>query len=440
MASRNPPFRAEHLGSLLRPAELLKTRGAFEAGKASAADLKAEEDKAVREIVNTQVELGYRAVSDGEYRRGVFWGTFFQTLEGMTEVQNPPLDIFRKYVPDVAGFLEKGGPGQSCLCTGKIRHTGKSSLVDEWLYTNSLLPADRRGEAKLTMISPVWYHLRYSEGKAYPPDVYGSEEEYFADIAKAYSTELGILYDAGVRNVQIDDPLFACHVLEFVIVVIGHGGCFRRRPRRQPRTMTACNRPVAPADSADFCSEKMIEGWDQDPTNSRTLDELLDLYIKCYNDSIAAHKDKMHFGLHICRGNFRGSRHFSEGGYDRIAIKLFQQLHVSTYYLEYDTPRAGGFAPLQHVPKDKNVILGVITSKFPNMEDKEEMRKRVYEAAEVMAKGTGQSREQALERIGVSPQCGFASHEEGNAIKYPDMINKLKLVREIADEIWPGQP
>jgi methionine synthase II (cobalamin-independent) len=142
--------------------------------------------------------------------RGVFWGTFFQTLEGMTEVQNPPLDIFRKYVPDVAGFLEKGGPGQSCLCTGKIRHTGKSSLVDEWLYTNSLLPADRRGEAKLTMISPVWYHLRYSEGKAYPADVYGSEEEYFADIAKAYSTELGILYDAGVRNVQIDDPLFAC--------------------------------------------------------------------------------------------------------------------------------------------------------------------------------------------------------------------------------------
>jgi methionine synthase II (cobalamin-independent) len=111
-------------------------------------------------------------------------------------------------------------------------------------------------------------------------------------------------------------------------------------------------------------------------------------------------------------GNFRGSRHFSEGGYDRIAIKLFQHLNVSTYYLEYDTPRAGGFAPLQHVPSDKNVILGVVTSKFPEMEDKEEMRKRVFEAAEVMAKGAGQSREQALERIGVSPQCGFASHEE----------------------------
>lgn len=140
----------------------------------------------------------------------MFWGTFFQELEGMTEVNNPPMSIFREYVPDVAGFIEKGGPGNSCLCTGKIRHTGKSSLIDQFNHTKSLVPKEQWDGIKLTMISPVWYHLRYKEGKAYPKDVYSTEQEYFADIAKAFRAELDILYEAGVRNVQIDDPLYAC--------------------------------------------------------------------------------------------------------------------------------------------------------------------------------------------------------------------------------------
>ncbi|XMA07215.1 hypothetical protein WAI453_000006 [Rhynchosporium graminicola] len=147
----------------------------------------------------------------------------------------------------------------------------------------------------------------------------------------------------------------------------------------------------------------------------------------------------MHFGLHICRGNFMGSRHFSEGGYDLIAIKLFQTLNVSSYYLEYDTPRAGGFEPLLHLPSHKNVILGVITSKFPKLEDKMEMKERLFAAADAIAKGAGQTREQALERMGVSPQCGFASHEEGNLLEWDDMKNKLELVRAVADEVWPSQ-
>ena len=121
------------------------------------------------------------------------------------------MEIFRPYVPDIAGFIEKGDrPGQSCLCTGKIRHTGKSTLIDQFNYVKSLLPQDRWGDIKLTMISPPWYHLRYKDGKAYPKEVYSNDEEYFQDIAKAYQTELDILYDAGVRNVQFDDPNFAC--------------------------------------------------------------------------------------------------------------------------------------------------------------------------------------------------------------------------------------
>lgn len=134
-----------------------------------------------------------------------------------------------------------------------------------------------------------------------------------------------------------------------------------------------------------------------------------------------------------------GSRHFSEGGYDRIATKLFQDLNVQTYYLEYDTARAGGFEPLLHLPADKNVILGIVTSKFPELEDKEAMKERLFAAADVIAKGAGQSREQALKRMGVSPQCGFASHEEGNLLGWEDMKNKLALVRAIADDVWPGE-
>ncbi|KAL7420348.1 hypothetical protein Q5752_005318 [Cryptotrichosporon argae] len=401
-APRNPPFRAEHLGSLLRPRDLLAARTAAAAAPddaAAAAALKDAEDRAVADIVKTQLDLGYSAVSDGEYRRGVFWGSFFQTLDGFTEVQNPPLSLFRTYVPDIAGFLEKGGPGQSCLCTGRIAHRGASSFVAEWQAVDALLPADRKGQGKLTIIAPPWYHLRYKEGHAYPKDVYANDKEYFDDIAKAFHTELDILYEAGVRNIQIDDPNFAY-----------------------------------------FCSEKMIEGWAADTSNTQTLDELLDTYISAYNAALSRHKDKMHFGVHICRGNFRGSRHFSEGGYDRIAAKLFQKLDVATYYLEYDTERAGSFEPLLHLPKHKNVVLGVVSTKFDDLEDKAALRARVELAADYMARGAGTSMDEALGRISVSGQCGFASHEEGNSISWDGMINKLKLVRELADDIWPSQP
>ncbi|KAG4411105.1 hypothetical protein IFR04_015762 [Cadophora malorum] len=397
---RNPPFRAEHLGSLLRPKELLQKRAAFEAKQISRDDLTPVENEAVNKVVKVQLDAGFRAISDGEYRRAVFWGTFFEELEGMTEIRNPAIEIFRPYVPDIAGFLEKGHkPGQSCVCTGKIKHKGQSTLVGQFEYLKTLVPEERWGDIKLTMIAPPWYHLRYRDGQAFPKEVYASDDEYFADIAKAYRAELDILYAAGVRNVQIDDPNFAY-----------------------------------------FCSEKMLAGWAEDKSNTKTPDELLDSYIQCYNDSIRDHKDKMHFGLHICRGNFMGSRHFSEGGYDRIAIKLFQNLNVASYYLEYDTPRAGGFEPLLHLPAHKNVILGVITSKFPELEDKEKMKERLFAAADAIAKGAGQTREQALDRMGVSPQCGFASHEEGNLLEWDDMKNKLALVRAIADDVWPGQP
>ena len=168
---------------------------------------------------------------------------------------------------------------------------------------------------------------------------------------------------------------------------------------------------------------------------------LLDSYIGLYNDCLSARPSDLHVGLHLCRGNFAYSRHFSEGGYDRIATKLFNEMvNVDTYFLEYDTERAGGFEPLAQLPAHKNVIVGVITSKFPELEDLGQMKDRVLKAAEFVGKGAGQTKEDALKRMGVSPQCGFASHHLGNSVTREDMINKLNLVRKLADEIWPGEP
>ena len=140
----------------------------------------------------------------------MFWGTFFPGLEGFEEIQNPDPSIFREYMPDIAAFMEKGHkPGESVLCTGKIKHVG-STYLDQWNYLKNLVPADRVHECKLTLAAPNWYHMRYKEGRAYPKDVYSSDEEYFGDIAKAYQDELKILYDAGLRNIQFDDPNLAC--------------------------------------------------------------------------------------------------------------------------------------------------------------------------------------------------------------------------------------
>ena len=187
----------------------------------------------------------------------MFWGTFFPGLEGFEEIKNPDPALFREYAPDIAAFMETGQkPAESVICTGKIKHVG-STYVDQWEYLKSLLPrAQQIKEAKLTLASPNWYHFRYKEGKAYPKNVYANDEEYFADIAKAYQTELNILYDRGLRNVQIDDPNLAY-----------------------------------------FCSEKFLEGWEKDKTNKCTADELFDSYVKLHNDCISKRPDDMHVGV-----------------------------------------------------------------------------------------------------------------------------------------------
>ena len=350
-----------------------------------------------------QQECGIHGVTNGEYSRHFFWGTFFETLNGMEEINlrksGYDQSIFRAYAPDVKSFMhEKTIPNSVTVSTGKVSHTGKSSFLPEFEFMKKVVTEDQWTNIKLTMTSPSWYHFRYGPKKAYVNGVYTNDDDYFADVAKAYQTELKILYEAGLRNVQVDDPNLAY-----------------------------------------FCSEAMLDGWKQDKENFQTADQQFDAYMRFYNACFERPAD-MRLGIHLCRGNYIGSRHFSEGAYDHIAQVMFTRLNVDTFFLEYDTPRAGGFEPLKFLPKNKNCVLGVVTSKFPQLEDQKEMVARVYKAADYVAEGSHQSREEALKRLSVSPQCGFASHAEGNAVNKEDMRKKLMLVRSIADEIWPGQP
>ncbi|OCL04086.1 5-methyltetrahydropteroyltriglutamate-homocysteine methyltransferase [Glonium stellatum] len=397
---RAPPFRAEHMGSLLRPQNLLEVRETISSKGISAeeAGLPAVEKEAVGNIVREQLSVGFKGVGSGEYTRTRFWGLFWDELDGMIKLQDAEADMFRLYHPDVVSFIEKDRkvmPGESVIAGGKIRHTGSKSNLHELQLVQAFVPKEEWGNIKLTMITPAWFHMRYKQGRAYTPSAYTNDTEYFADVAKAYQAELQELYDAGLRNVQFDDPGLAY-----------------------------------------FCSDKFRDGWAQDKDNAGSVDDLLDAYIKLYNDSISKVPADMHTGVHLCRGNFIGGRHFAEGGYDIIASKLFRELNVNTFYLEYDTERAGGFEPLKHLPKNKNIIIGVISTKLPQLENKEKMKERILKAADFIAEGSGQTRDEALTRVGVSPQCGFSTHESGYPLSHDDQRKKLQLVRAIADDIW----
>ena len=212
---RNPPFRAEHIGSLLRPAELVKLRYEVAEGRATSEQLRPVEQKAIKDIAALEQECGFHAVTNGEYSRHQFWGTFFETLDGMEEINlrdgGYDQSIFRLYAPDVSSFMHvKQIPNQVTVAVSKVSHTGKSSYLPEFEYMKTLVPEERWGDIKLTLASPSWYHFRYGPNRAYVKGAYTNDDDYFADVAKAYQTELNILYKAGLRNAQVDDPNLAC--------------------------------------------------------------------------------------------------------------------------------------------------------------------------------------------------------------------------------------
>jgi len=319
-------------------------------------------------------------------------GVFDNLEQGFSLLPEVPLDWFMDYVPDVYAFKKLSFKNAaSYICTAKIKRT-KPFYIAQFEQLKKFVSPEDVPNLKLTMCAPEWFHLRHGP-YAYDKKIYSNDAEYFADIVTAYREELKALYAIGLRNIQFDDPLLAY-----------------------------------------FCAESMLSGMKEAGVDSEAL---LDLYLKTYNDIIADRPKDLNVGIHLCRGNFRGGVHFSEGGYDRIAIKLFNELNVDCYYLEYDTERAGTFEPLKFIPKHKTVVLGLISSKLPQLEDIGELKKRVNEAATLISQGQEKrTHAEALNQICISPQCGFASHSEGNNVTEDDVHKKLALVVETAKEIW----
>lgn len=397
-----PIFRADHVGSLLRPRSLLEARsGVSSASNMYSVDIstsiKEAENKAIREVVELQKSKGVRPITDGEYARHIYYGGLFEKLSGFEVKRELPIpDAFRTDFPTTTGLAKMGATTRAVVvCTGKIEYKG-SPYLPEWLALRDTIPASEWKEAKLTIPTPNYQHIQLKPGTAYTAESgYGSDEEYFSDLAKCYAAELKTLYDAGLRNVQIDDP----HLTY-------------------------------------FCSSQFLDGCRKDGTDT---DALLDLYIRTHNQLLANKPADLHLGVHLCRGNMAGSTHWVSGSYETIADKLFNQTDYQTYYLEFDNlERDGGFEPLRFLPKGKNVVLGLVSTKTAELENPEDLKSQIREAARVVAEAQGVSEKEALDSLALSPQCGFSSSSlaGGKGMTMEKMWEKLELVKDVAHDVW----
>ncbi|KAI8628876.1 hypothetical protein F5Y19DRAFT_99915 [Xylariaceae sp. FL1651] len=397
-----PPFRNDHVGSLLRPKELLEARASLASPSQMYSleipeSVKEAERKAIRDVVQLQLQKGVRPITDGEYARHIYYGGFFEKLLGFEARPTLPIpDAFRSDFPTTTVLAEMGAKTRAAVvCTGKIAYE-ESPYLAEWLSLRANLPEDLWGAAKFTVPAPNYQHIQLKPGTAWTPESgYTSDQEYFDDLAKCYAAELQTLYDAGLRNIQVDDP----HLTY-------------------------------------FCSSMFLGGCRKDGTDT---DELLDLYTRTHNKLLAQKPKDLHVGMHLCRGNMSGSVSWVDGSYEMIAKKLFNETGYETYYLEFDdVERAGGFEPLRFLPKGKNVVLGLISTKKAELEDLRAIKEKIQHAAKVIAKAQGIDISEALDCLALSPQCGFSSSSlaGGKGMTDERMWEKLKLVKQVADEVW----
>ncbi|PHH66502.1 hypothetical protein CDD81_6977 [Ophiocordyceps australis] len=397
MAPHALPFHADQIGSLIRPAHLSHMLEGLVAGTVSAAELQRAQREAIAAIVAKQQAHGMRALTTGEFDRHVYFSGFFEALDGFRAVRPLPWELARSAAPPMA-VLRRAGLEypMGAICESKIRHN-RSPYLPYWLMLRDAVPQEQWAECKLTLPPPCHFHLRLASGKCYSSEAYSSDKEFFADLTAAYRKELETLYDAGLRNFQIDDPTFAY-----------------------------------------FCNNDLLQGLRDEGIDP---DELLHLYFEAHNDCIANRPPDLHAGLHVCRGNFVNSMYFSQGSYEKIAQGFFSKLNYDTFFLEYDTERAGGFEPLRFLPPDKNIVLGVVSTKTADMEDAQAIKDRVHQAAAIVAEAQGRTVGQVMQQMGISPQCGFAS--SGVAVKgmtEDKMFAKLQLVRNVARDLWPDRP
>jgi 5-methyltetrahydropteroyltriglutamate--homocysteine methyltransferase len=366
-----PPFRADHVGSLLRPPELLKAREDHAAGRIDAAALRAAEDEAIRKVVALQREVGLRTVTDGEFRRASWHMDFIYSLDGVSKA---PGDLKVQFHND-QGDIEF--TPASMRVDGKL---GVSEPIfgDAFSFLKSCASADQT--PKLTIPSPSMVHYRGGRA-AIDESVYADLDAFWADLVAAYRDEVRRLGDLGCTYLQFDDTSLA----------------YLNDPRQR----------------------EYVRGIGGDAEHQH------EAYISHINEALAARPPGMSVTTHMCRGNFRSSW-VAEGSYDFVAEALFSQLEVDGFFMEWDDARSGGFEPLRFAPAGKVVVLGLITTKRGELEDRDLLRRRIEEA----------SRYVDLDQLCLSPQCGFSSTVEGNVLSHEQQAEKLRLVVEVAEEVW----
>jgi 5-methyltetrahydropteroyltriglutamate--homocysteine methyltransferase len=358
------PAHADHIGSLLRPRTLRDAFRRNSTGAIAEGEFRAVQEQAIRDVVKLQEDCGLQVITDGEFRRISYWEKFVRLTEGL-EVREA-----------VFTFHDAGGheSGFTAPFVAKPVRRGAPITLDEF----SFLKSATKRTAKITMPAPSTMHFyRFTDwGRAY-----GDARAFFADLGRVYQEEIRELANAGCRYVQLDE--------------------------------------VAVAILCDPAARGKVLAAGEDP------DRLVDLYIDAINEAVKAAPPEMTVGVHVCRGNYKGM-YLSEGGYDSVAERFFGRTDVDHFLLEFDTPRAGGFAPLRFVPKDKGVVLGLVSSKTPVLESIDVLKRRTEEAARYID----------LERLALSPQCGFASTMGGNPVTEDDERAKLKLCVDAAKAIW----
>jgi 5-methyltetrahydropteroyltriglutamate--homocysteine methyltransferase len=366
----SPPFRADHVGSLLRPQRLLQARDDFAAGRITAGDLRAVEDEEIPKAVRMQEEVGLQAATDGEFRRASWHMDFIYALGGVSKAPGHLAVKFR----NEAGEIEF--TPASIHIGGKIR-LQDTIFADAFSFLQSQV---RSAVPKLTIPSPNMVHYRGGPASI-DPAVYPDMEGFWADLAAAYAEEVRRLGALGCTYLQFDDT-----------------------------SLAYLNDPAQRAEIAE-------RGEDAEHMHLR--------YISQINAAIKDRPAGMAITTHLCRGNFRSSWAAS-GGYDFVAEALFSGLEVDGFFLEYDDERSGGFEPLRFVPKGKMVVLGLVTTKRPELESMDDLKRRVDEAAKYVP----------LDQLCLSGQCGFSSTVEGNALTYDQQVAKLRLIAETARSIW----
>lgn len=371
MSNLQTPFRYDFVGSFLRPEKLKKARRQFNEGKIDAAALKKVEDEAITELVSKIKELGYHVITDGEFRRATWHLDFMWGFDGIG------------HTPTKTGlpFHGEAAMVDDTYIVGKIGLTGEHPFVDHFRFVKAL--EDENTVAKQTIPSPAQFLAQFTMpfNRGCTEKHYPNEQELVNDIVAAYGKVIDDLYAAGCRNLQLDDCTWGMFADK-----IGH-------------TLYGTTR------------EGIVE---------------FQKAHKDINDKVIVNAPKdMIINTHVCRGNFH-STYASEGAYDSVADILFGEENVNAYFLEFDDERSGGFAPLAKVSGEKKVVLGLITTKSPVLEDKQLVIDRIHDAAKYIP----------LERLYLSPQCGFASCEIGNKLTVEEQWAKLKLVKEIAEEVW----